>query len=610
MLISVGVLFFTRVVASMVLNIVNVISSKDVELVLGGEVPRLVLSDVHDCLITLHKEKWRNDVECTASRGVSISAVERGESDTLSLQEAIAVERVLLPDSLQTMIQAGRMTTQCHFRHLQIADRQQSQVPEQKVTMQRSQAALAGAPLSSEVSSGGGHNTSGRFGVGLLLKRLEDGSLQVAKVAEGGPADKDGRIEAGDQLTAINGIPTLGKRLRDIGEELLGTAGSEVWVSLQQMRNGAAKVEKHIVLQRGPISRSTDSLQVGDVLVNEIQQSAPLSSLTDYQPSRAIYNGGTSSPPLLPPPATRQSLSESGMRESSATNIQSTRLSAHDLDERLKDTRSRIEQALSSITANNAHLHSSSSGVGVGLVVKPASDGAYRVSGLVSNGAAEASGQIAVGDVLHSVDGINVCFKSHETVKNLVQGPLGSRVVLSFLRTEAQPEDLKKSVNEFDHWRPVVLERTSNPSGYKTPVLDISQDYGGEDSLLSPLARRPISTVSRSAPPPLPDDKEMHHKKEETIGLTLYLDEDYGAIAGSEPNREAFCSDLAFDLSTSLRTHHSRIKVVDLLPGSVLADVHVHPPVTSTDPRSPERLSAEIAIMVVDPQVPLYVSAF
>ena len=89
-----------------------------------------------------------------------------------------------------------------------------------------------------------------------------------------------------------------------------------------------------------------------------------------------------------------------------------------------------------------------------------------RVSGLVRNGAAEGSGQIATGDVLHSVDGINVCFKSEDAVKNLVQGLPESRVVLSFLLSSAQPEDLMKSVDEFDNWRPVVLARaTSARSG-------------------------------------------------------------------------------------------------------------------------------------------------
>ena len=74
--------------------------------------------------MTLHKEKWKGNIECLASSSISVHAVEQGEANTFSLQEALSVERVLLPGTLQTVVDDGRMTTQCHFRHLD-PDRQE-----------------------------------------------------------------------------------------------------------------------------------------------------------------------------------------------------------------------------------------------------------------------------------------------------------------------------------------------------------------------------------------------------------------------------------------------------------------------------------------------------
>jgi C-terminal processing protease CtpA/Prc len=103
-----------------------------------------------------------------------------------------------------------------------------------------------------------------RFGVGLLLRKSEDGTFQVARVAEGGAAYKDGRIKAGDILTAINGIPTNSKRLRDIGEELTGPLGSELWLSLlhSDQLQPDIKFETHIVLHRGPISPNIEEARM------------------------------------------------------------------------------------------------------------------------------------------------------------------------------------------------------------------------------------------------------------------------------------------------------------------------------------------------------------
>ena len=575
-----------RLVAAMVLNTVNVTTCEEVELVLGGEAPRIILSGVRDCVVTLHKEKWKGNIECLASSSISVHAVEQGEANTFSLQEALSVERVLLPGTLQTVVDEGRMTTQCHFRHLE-PDRQEDflgmpncqGIADTLCLLPPSHANPSA--LSGNLAGKAGPSKIGRYGVGLLLRKLENGQMQVANIADGGPAHKDGSVQVGDLLVAINGVSANGRRLREIGEDLLGDLGTEVEITLQQHNpnnaHDAQDLEKQVVLRRGPILSS------------------------DFvPPSTGFFLQGPSAQLSLRPLAPRWSNSAVQDHEVEDSNrstwdLRGSTSSNPDLDGRLRDAKTRIEEALANIILDNMPAGNVPN-VGVGLSVKAAADGAYRVSGLVSGGAADASGQIAAGDVLHSVDGINVCFKSHDVVKKMVQGPLGSRVLLSFLSPEALPGDLDKSVNEFDHWRPVILERCSNPSGYETPKLDVSQDCTQEQIPVVELKR----DAFRLAPPHAPVD--VKRRQEETIGLTLYLDEDFNTLGRTEADRQAVCFDLALDLSTSLGAHPSRIEVVDLLPGSMLADVHVHPGTSLADLRGPERLAAEIAVMVVDPQ--------
>ena len=80
--------------------------------------------------------------------------------------------------------------------------------------------------------------------------------------------------------------------------------------------------------------------------------------------------------------------------------------------------------------------------VGVGLGVRPNADGSYSVSGIIPYSSAELCGKIRIGDVLHSVDGVPVCGKPYETVRDLVQGPYGTQVMIAFLRPEATSTNL------------------------------------------------------------------------------------------------------------------------------------------------------------------------
>jgi hypothetical protein len=80
--------------------------------------------------------------------------------------------------------------------------------------------------------------------------------------------------------------------------------------------------------------------------------------------------------------------------------------------------------------------------VGVGLGVRPNADGSYSVSGIIPYSSAELCEKIQVGDIVHSVDGVPVCGKPYETVRDLVQGPYGTQVMIAFLKPKATSENL------------------------------------------------------------------------------------------------------------------------------------------------------------------------
>lgn len=69
-------------------------------------------------------------------------------------------------------------------------------------------------------------------------------------------------------------------------------------------------------------------------------------------------------------------------------------------------------------------------------------DGSLVVSQLVPGGAAEETGQVAVGDVLYEVEGENVYRADKQKIASKVLGPEGTMVRLGFkrgLRYEADP---------------------------------------------------------------------------------------------------------------------------------------------------------------------------
>ncbi|MDX2106774.1 MAG: S41 family peptidase [Candidatus Melainabacteria bacterium] len=85
-----------------------------------------------------------------------------------------------------------------------------------------------------------------KAGIGLGVGMNNNNRLTVTQVVDGGPAAASGAFRAGDQITAIDGTPTLYRHLEDMVKDLRGPAGSMVKITIDD----GSKEGKTITLER------------------------------------------------------------------------------------------------------------------------------------------------------------------------------------------------------------------------------------------------------------------------------------------------------------------------------------------------------------------------
>jgi hypothetical protein len=101
-----------------------------------------------------------------------------------------------------------------------------------------------------------------RCGLGFRLCHSSLGKLSIDSVLPGGAADRDGRLQAGDQILAINGDST--KNLIDaeeVAKSLVGVEGSSV--HLLAIRPGAGEPPFEVLLERRMFDGQFDSIHSG-----------------------------------------------------------------------------------------------------------------------------------------------------------------------------------------------------------------------------------------------------------------------------------------------------------------------------------------------------------
>ena len=107
-------------------------------------------------------------------------------------------------------------------------------------------------------------------GIGAVLQS-EDEHTKVVRVVPGGPADKDGRLHAGDRIVGVaqgreqEMVDVIGWRLDDVVELIRGKKGTEVRLEILPASAGVAGKSQELVLVREQVKLEEQAAR-GDVI--------------------------------------------------------------------------------------------------------------------------------------------------------------------------------------------------------------------------------------------------------------------------------------------------------------------------------------------------------
>ncbi|MFZ5653037.1 MAG: carboxy terminal-processing peptidase [Pseudomonadota bacterium] len=107
-------------------------------------------------------------------------------------------------------------------------------------------------------------------GIGAVLQS-EDEHTKVVRVVPGGPADKDGRLHAGDRIIGVGQgkdgelVDVIGWRLDDVVELIRGKKGTEVRLEILPAAAGAVGTSHQLVIVRDEVALEEQAAR-GDVI--------------------------------------------------------------------------------------------------------------------------------------------------------------------------------------------------------------------------------------------------------------------------------------------------------------------------------------------------------
>lgn len=92
-------------------------------------------------------------------------------------------------------------------------------------------------------------------GIGIGLKQKSDGTLEITRIIDGGPAEKSQKLQSGDQILKVNGTAVTNLPLNSIMEMLRGIAGSSIKLQIKRPgQRGGNDQQFDIDLKREEIS--------------------------------------------------------------------------------------------------------------------------------------------------------------------------------------------------------------------------------------------------------------------------------------------------------------------------------------------------------------------
>lgn len=316
-------------------------------------------------------------------------------------------------------------------------------------------------------------------GIGIGLGLDSDHNLCISSLLPGSPALRSGLLEEGDILRYVDGKDVRGMTPEQVRPMILGHTGTFVTVSVQ-------RANTQIVAR---MARARPAPEAATYIPRAGATEAPKADTNTYS---AVYAQVTAEMQTSP--------GQSGTRSGYA----GYKVAGAGAPEPEKPA----DQEL----------------VGIGVVLAQNAQGELLVVSMNEGGPAARSNLIKQGDVMHTIDGVDVYCQTIDQVRPLIVGLPGSTVVLGFqrpgmrrpvnvrLRRGTIKTDLKNIPNPSPRPSPSATPgggATPKQSPHHTPRQSPSQ---------TPVSTRPSSpklqAQQRSGPPPgMPDMRTMQRQQ-------------------------------------------------------------------------------------------------
>ncbi len=284
-------------------------------------------------------------------------------------------------------------------------------------------------------------------GVGLSISGDNYGRFQIVSLTEGGPAKACELIRVGDFLVAVDETPTIGKGIQDVRPLIVGPVGSSVVLRFQ--RPGVTESFSVKITRRPPklstMSTTSPSKPTKQVPAVRRPESARLSLPTtlpsDQSHREAVKMNGAPSRSSQEAPVIddlRRRSDVSGRVLNGGSQVSESRKSMH-LSQYEPLPASFLQSAYDERPPPEAplvaELYTTAEGKikmgGIGAVLNPLQGKAgYVIKSIVQGGPADICGELMVGDIVTEVDDRKITGMAFSSVKEIVQGPIGTTVDL------------------------------------------------------------------------------------------------------------------------------------------------------------------------------------
>ena len=271
------------------------------------------------------------------------------------------------------------------------AEKQKQAPPPQQQQQQQQAKPAAGAPRQQPSPLAGNGEVVG-IGIGLALD--SEHSLCISSLLPGSPALRSGLLEEGDILRYVDGKDVRGLTPEQVRPLILGQTGTFVTVSVQR---GNTQIVARMARAR-PAPKGESSYNVPRAGATE----APKADTNTYS---AVYSQVT---------AERQTSPAQPSGSSGRPGYGGYQAAPAPAPEEQKPA----DQEL----------------CGIGVVLAQNAQGELLVMSMNEGGPAARSNLIKTGDVMHTIDGVDVYCQTIDQVRPLILGLPGSTVVLGFQR--------------------------------------------------------------------------------------------------------------------------------------------------------------------------------